>query len=220
MKLSGESGSCLSPVDEQIERMTSQPYEHGSDRSGAGAFTARCGSPAMKSRGGRVGARGAAISKDAASPSGAEWQLVGEREPPLGSHVVTPRRGYLHHGIYVGGGKIVHYPGLAYGLRSDPVEEVSLACFARGRVVWARCAALSAFDPLEVVRRARSRVGEYGYRLLTNNCEHLCEWCLHGENRSYQVDGLLAQLRRRLQAVVRLFARWRSVAGGAGIRTA
>jgi hypothetical protein len=29
--------------------------------------------------------------------------LVAEQEPPLGSHMVTPRRGYLHHGIYVGG---------------------------------------------------------------------------------------------------------------------
>jgi hypothetical protein len=31
-----------------------------------------------------------------------DWLLAGDKEPPLGSHLVTPRRGYLHHGIYVG----------------------------------------------------------------------------------------------------------------------
>jgi hypothetical protein len=27
--------------------------------------------------------------------------LEPEREPPIGAHMVTPRRGYTHHGIYV-----------------------------------------------------------------------------------------------------------------------
>jgi hypothetical protein len=31
-----------------------------------------------------------------------DWLLVGDQEPSLGSHLVTPRRGYLHHGIYIG----------------------------------------------------------------------------------------------------------------------
>ena len=45
------------------------------------------------------------ISKHEGRPCGglrrAEWLLVAEQEPPLGSHVVTPRCGYQHHGIYV-----------------------------------------------------------------------------------------------------------------------
>jgi len=49
--------------------------------------------------------------------------LVGDQEPPLGSHLVTPRRGYLHHGIYVGAGKVVHYSGFAHGLRRGPVKK-------------------------------------------------------------------------------------------------
>jgi hypothetical protein len=48
------------------------------------------------------------------------------------------------------------------------------------------------FEAWEVVRRARSRIGEDNYRLLTNNCEHFCEWCLRGEPRSYQVEARLA----------------------------
>jgi hypothetical protein len=67
--------------------------------------------------------------------------------------------------------------------------------FTRGQSVWVKFHATSNFDAQEVIERARSRVGEDGYRLLTNNCEHFCEWCLRGEHRSYQVDALLARLR-------------------------
>jgi hypothetical protein len=48
-----------------------------------------------------------------------DWLLVGDQEPPLGSHLVTPRRGYLHHGIYVGARKVVHYSGLAHVCTED-----------------------------------------------------------------------------------------------------
>jgi len=42
------------------------------------------------------------------------------------------------------------------------------------------------------VRRARSRLGEKRYRLLTNNCEHFVEWCLHDLPRSFQAETALA----------------------------
>ena len=122
-------------------------------------------------------------------------QLVSQgQEPPLGSHLVTPRRGFVHHGIYVGSGKVVHYAGLAGGLQRGPVEEVPLARFTRGRPVWVKSHAHSKFEGREVIERARSRVGENLYRMLTNNCEHFCEWCLHGEHRSYQVEALLVRI--------------------------
>jgi hypothetical protein len=133
--------------------------------------------------------------------------LVGDQEPPLGSHLVTPRRGYLHHGIYVGARKVVHYAGFARGLRRGPVEEVPFADFARARRVWVRTEARSDFDVREVVSRARSRVGEDRYRLLTNNCEHFCEWCLHGTARSFQVEGWLARPRLTLLAALRRIIR-------------
>ena len=116
-------------------------------------------------------------------------------EPPLGAHLVTPRRGYLHHGIYVGNGAVVHYSAMALCLIRRPVEEVTLERFARKRVIWIRPLAPGSYDPQEVVRRARSRVGEDCYRLLSNNCEHFCEWCARGEHHSAQVEALRAALR-------------------------
>jgi hypothetical protein len=110
-----------------------------------------------------------------------------------GAHLVSPRRGYTHHGIYVGDGRVVQYGGLAQGLRRGPVEEVSLEQFANGRALCIRYGRAARFDADEVVRRARSRIGEDRYRLLTNNCEHFCEWCLRAEHRSYQVDEWLSR---------------------------
>jgi cell wall-associated NlpC family hydrolase len=117
--------------------------------------------------------------------------------------VVTPRRGYLHHGIYIGDGRVVHYTGLANGLQRGPVEETSLARFGCGRPVWIKSYAPSTFGAQEVIRRARSRVGEDRYRLWTNNCEHFCEWCVRGEPRSYQVEAWLARPGRALRAIIR-----------------
>jgi Lecithin retinol acyltransferase len=121
--------------------------------------------------------------------------LAPHTEPPFGAHLFTRRCGYVHHGIYVGVARVVHYSAGALSLIRRPVEEVSLDCFCRGRTVWIRAHAQDSFDPAEIVRRARSRLGEDRYRLLTNNCEHFCEWCTRGQHRSAQVEALRALLR-------------------------
>jgi hypothetical protein len=135
---------------------------------------------------------------------GGDLLLAGDQEPALGSHLVTPRRGYLHHGIYVGARKVVHYSGLAHGMRRGPVEEVSLDHFAHGQRVWVRSDSPPGFEVQEIICRARSRVGEDQYRLLTNNCEHFCEWCLRGTARSFQVEAWLARSKLSLSAAFRL----------------
>jgi Lecithin retinol acyltransferase len=133
--------------------------------------------------------------------------LDAECEPPLGAHMVTPRRGFTHHGIYVGGGMVVQYGGLSWGLRRGPVEEVALSEFSQGRPVWIRPAGSNWFDQREVVRRARQRLGEDRYSVLTNNCEHFCEWCVRGQHRSYQVDERMTGYRGLLLKLIELLAR-------------
>jgi hypothetical protein len=126
-------------------------------------------------------------------------------EPPLGAHLVTPRHGYSHHGIYVGDGKVVHYAGFAGSLRRGPVEEVSLTRFAAGYEVLLEPSAAPVYVRNEAVRRARSRLGENRYRLLTNNCEHFCAWCLYGESRSEQVLSCFIDPRAALRTALCLF---------------
>ena len=64
--------------------------------------------------------------------------MAADGAPPVAAHIVVSRTWYAHHGIYVGDGKVVHYRGLSRSLRAGPVEEVSLAEFARGRPIRVR----------------------------------------------------------------------------------
>lgn len=118
--------------------------------------------------------------------------LEAGEQPALGAHLVTPWMGYSHHGIYAGQGRVIHYGALMYDLIRKPVEEVSFAAFAEDRPVFVVVHAEPTLPPDEIIRRARSRIGERHYRLLSNNCEHFCEWALHGVPRSFQVEVSLA----------------------------
>src|SRR5436190_1893564 len=45
-------------------------------------------------------------------------------------------------------------------------------------------------SPDAVVARAESRLGELGFDMWLNNCEHFATWCRTGISNSAQVDGL------------------------------
>jgi len=126
------------------------------------------------------------------------------QEPPLGAHIVTPRRAYTHHGIYAGRGTVLQYGG---GVRRGRVEEVPLRRFSRGREIWIRPGEAAIQDRPEVVHRARSRLGEERYHVLRNNCEHFCEWCARGQHRSYQVDALVSRVGTGWLRFIESFAR-------------
>jgi len=46
------------------------------------------------------------------------------------------------------------------------------------------------FSAGETIRRARSRIGETEYNLITNNCEHFAMWCKTGVSESSQVKNI------------------------------
>jgi hypothetical protein len=126
-------------------------------------------------------------------------------EPDEGSHIVVRRSAYDHHGIYVGDGKVVHYAGLCRSLHRGPVEETTIGCFASGHEITVIPNPTARYVGADVVRRARSRLGENRYRLLSNNCEHFCNWCLYGESRSEQVEACFADPLLALRVVAILF---------------
>src|SRR5258706_6242412 len=82
---------------------------------------------------------------------------------PLGAHIVTPRRWYTHHGIYVGAGQVVHYQGLSSSLRRGRVAKVTLAEFAHGHPVRMHDEADVAYFGVQVVARASARPAEDAY---------------------------------------------------------
>jgi hypothetical protein len=108
--------------------------------------------------------------------------------PQVGAHLVSPRTGYTHHGLYVGNGKVIHYAGFGDGPHSGPVEQTTLARFQSGHGFRVRKHRHAPFKGRMSVERARSRIGENVYCLFSNNCEHFVNWCIDGDHASAQVD--------------------------------
>lgn len=123
---------------------------------------------------------------------------------PLGAHLTTPRLGYMHHGIYAGEGRVIHYGGLCRLFSRRPVEEVSLDEFTRGRGLKVRTCVAPRFEGDVCVARARSRLGEDRYRLWSNNCEHFAEWCISGASRSSQVEAWKTRIVRHAAGLLHL----------------
>ena len=144
------------------------------------------------------------------APRISSWVGGGTEQLVPGTHLIIHRRGYAHHGIYLGDGRVVHYAGrITYpqGL----IEEISLEEFSAGRALRMEIVMAGRFNGNEIVRRARSRLGERRYDLLRNNCEHFCNWCRLGENRSFQIEWLIAPVRLLLSAALRLCSTYRSI---------
>jgi len=142
-------------------------------------------------------------SKPHSAPAASRVTGLRQRILAPGTHLATSRRGYLHHGIYVGRGMVVHYAGLSRFLRARPVEEVAMSRFSMGRAVWVIESGESRYSPQEIVRRARSRLGENEYQVLRNNCEHFCNWCISGRSHSPQIESPVASTLRALVMTVR-----------------
>jgi hypothetical protein len=132
------------------------------------------------------------------------WSYAVLDELPLGAHLTSPRRGYLHHGVYAGNGRVIHYGGFNRMFVSSPVEEVSLEEFTLGHSLSVKPWVAPKFLGQEVVDRARSRIGENRYHLFSNNCEHFAEWCIGGKSRSQQVDVWKERAMRGLSRLGRL----------------
>jgi len=110
-----------------------------------------------------------------------------------GDHIKAKRLGglYTHHGIDVGDGTVVHLDGDPFRRKHARVRRVPLEEFARGAQVKPVRHGDVARDPEETVGEAMLRLGEAGYDLFRNNCEHFARGCKSGEPKSHQVERAL-----------------------------
>ena len=111
-----------------------------------------------------------------------------------GQHVVTPRRGYTHHGIGIDGGNVIHYSGLHTAKRKGRVESTSLEDFCSGQLLYVYRYVHRSYSANEAASRAQERLEENNYNLLSNNCEHFVAWCINGDRQSDQVDNAWQRL--------------------------
>jgi HRAS-like suppressor 3 len=131
--------------------------------------------------------------------------VVSACDLPVGAHLATQRPGYTHHGIYIGNGRVIHYAGLSRSLGRGPVEAISIEHFTAGFGFQVIQHPHAQYTGLEVARRAASRLGEQNYKLLSNNCEHLCLWCALGQGRSNQVDACIRNPAHAVRVLLVLF---------------
>lgn len=109
-----------------------------------------------------------------------------------GDHVFVKRRGYAHHGVEVGDQMVIHFTGTPGNKRGAIIRHTTLEdfCGPRGRLRIRRYG--HQLTPDFAVERAESKVGQSGYRLFSNNCEHFATWCVHDRTASAQVNGAKA----------------------------
>lgn len=112
---------------------------------------------------------------------------------PSGTHIyVTKSNGvtYQHHGIYVGNNRVVHYHGTTKSKAEASIQETTLEVFLQGKSkdTYYFVDHQNSYAPEEIVRRARSRIGQRNYQLWGRNCEHFAQWCATGNGISSQVE--------------------------------
>lgn len=89
-----------------------------------------------------------------------------------GDHIKVMRSVYSHHGIYIGKGKVIHYDDFIVCMST-------LEDFANGDDILF-VDEPSPYKRSEIVKRAKSRLGESEYNLVWNNCENFATWCRCG----------------------------------------
>jgi len=97
---------------------------------------------------------------------------------------------FTHHGIDCGDGYVIEFLGYYQGRK---VVKTPLYDFKKGRNIkvkeYGKCDL-----PDTVVSRAYSLLGETGYNLFTNNCEHLACFCKTGIKKSGQVKNTVTSI--------------------------
>lgn len=97
---------------------------------------------------------------------------------------------YQHHGISCGDGTVIHHPGGLPNKSNSAISRTSIANFANGRDVFI-FPHFTGDPPEIVVKRAESKLGEAGYNLFNNNCEHFAVWCKTGIKEFHQIKNYI-----------------------------
>ncbi len=128
-----------------------------------------------------------------------KWELT---EPYAGAMIRVKVGPLYHYGIYVSDDEIIQFgpnPSLRMGIPDSQLSvcTTDIDTFLCGQFLEVAVAAdrverKKMRKPRQVVEQARKRIGEKGYHILRNNCEHFANECLTGEKYSSQTDGVRA----------------------------
>lgn len=121
--------------------------------------------------------------------------------PKMGDHIRIQRMGglYAHHGIYVSDDEVIHFTGEDDDCVLDwskcEVIKTSLDRFLEDGILevkeYTEDELQDLYPPDHIVAYARACIGDKGYHLVFNNCEHFANVCTLGRFRSQQVERVL-----------------------------
>lgn len=125
----------------------------------------------------------------------------GSGPPKMGDHISVKRAWglYAHHGIYVSDDEVIHFAGQEkdsiFDWSKPEVIVTDLEYFLRGGILEVKEYTDDELDylypPEEIVKYARACVGDKGYNLIFNNCEHFANTCTLGKHCSIQVSDFI-----------------------------
>ena len=128
-----------------------------------------------------------------------------ERTPVYGDMIRTKVRFYYHYGIFVSEEQVIQF-----GLPDDPMRlaesikvlSSDIAAFLQGGEVEVAVPEgqerKKKRSPRQIVELAQSRLGEGGYDILHNNCEHFVNECVFGQHTSGFLQDVREKLRKKL----------------------
>ncbi len=117
-------------------------------------------------------------------------------EPQYGDMIRVKAGNILHYGIYVNDEEVIQF-GASPALGVKPVEDIAVLCTGIDAFLQGEFLEVASFNKRErrrkhsadkVVKIARMRIGEKGYHILQNNCEHFAYECVFGVHKSEQAE--------------------------------
>ena len=131
-----------------------------------------------------------------------EPEIWVEKKPAMGDHIRVNRGLYCHHGIYVSDSEVIHFTGNENDSILDwskpEVISSDLDYFLKGDTLEVKEYTDDELEDLypvdHIVQYARTCLGDKGYNLVFNNCEHFANTCTLGRFRSKQVEKVFSTL--------------------------
>lgn len=127
------------------------------------------------------------------------WEF---KRPETSNHIRTNRGVYFHHGIYISDDEVIHFTGTdadnVLNWSKNEVISTSLVEFLRGDELEVKNYTNEEMQDLypvdHIINYARACLGDRGYNLVFNNCEHFANECTLGRFRSLQVERVLSAI--------------------------
>ncbi len=127
-------------------------------------------------------------------------------EPYPGAMIRINAGLYYHYGIFTGDDEVVEFgrasdavgnPDDIRVLRSSIDSFMSCGGFLEVRK-YSRAERRKKRSDKDIVRCALSRVGEGGYNILHNNCQHFANECVFGYKGNTQIDELRTEINKKI----------------------